>query len=74
MAGFCLISFEQTHTALEAEELLNKSGMWAGLAPLPADISAGCGFCVTISPGDKEHAKAALKAGGLAYSGIYKKS
>ena len=66
-----LIAFEQTHAALEAEELLINSGIRARIAPLPAEVSAGCGFCVVISPADKEHAEATLKAGGLACFAVY---
>jgi len=74
MAGVYLIAFEQTHAALAAEELLLESGIRAGIAPLPANISAGCGFCVRISPEDRPRAEAALKEGGLAYFGVYEKS
>ena len=73
MAGIYLIAFEQTHAALQAEELLIEAGINVGIAPLPADIKAGCGFCVSLPAERRENAEAVLKKNGLAYSGIYER-
>lgn len=69
-----LIAFEMTHAALAAETVLNGAGIPSRLAPTPADISAGCGFCLAVAPDDRQRAEDALRAAGAEYSGVYEHS
>lgn len=69
-----LIAFEMTHAALAAEAVLTRAGIRAGLAPTPGYVSAGCGFCITIAPEDRERAENTLAADGIEYSGVYERT
>ena len=49
-----IITFENTHTAIKMETYCKEKNLPGRIIPVPGEISAGCGLCWCIEPGEKE--------------------
>ena len=49
---YCLITFDNTHTAIHAEQQLLASGLKVRLIPVPTQITAGCGLSLRFDEAD----------------------
>ena len=72
LGKYCAITFPNTHSALQAEKLLQKHGMPPFIiVPVPRAISTGCGLAVKVSPEDYMKAVDILEKAGTTISGVY---
>jgi len=60
-----IIAFGSTSAAVKAEQLLVQAGLRAGVLPLPAQIRAGCGICISLQPGEIKRALEVLKESAM---------
>ncbi|MCL2559803.1 MAG: DUF3343 domain-containing protein [Turicibacter sp.] len=59
--SYYLIAFASTHAALRAEAFFKAHRITMKLIPLPAVISAGCGFAIKLAIGEVQAALPLLK-------------
>ncbi|MDR0882538.1 MAG: DUF3343 domain-containing protein [Candidatus Adiutrix sp.] len=60
-----ILTFQNTHQALAAEEALLAGGLEVRIMPLPATMGEGCGFCLRLGEGDLARAGQLLEARNL---------
>jgi hypothetical protein len=63
-----IVTFAATRDAIDGEKKLLAAGLPAGVMPLPAELGAGCGICLRVSPAELEKARAAL---GINFQEVY---
>ena len=66
-----IITFPNTHSAIQAEKLLEKSLLSFLIMPVPRAISSGCGLAIKTSPDHYDEVTAVLEAGGVSIQGAY---
>jgi hypothetical protein len=66
-----IITFNNTNKAIKAEQCLLSQNIFAGVLPLPSQISAGCGICLRIRAEDVESALRILKDNNVNEIGLY---
>lgn len=69
--NYYVITFPNTHSAIKAEKLLEKSLLSFLIMPVPRVISSGCGLAIKTSPDNYNEVIAVLKAGGVSIQGAY---
>ncbi len=69
-----LITFRNTHAAVRSEGILRNAGVGVRVMPLPEHLSAGCGVCLRIHPGELPRAEALLAGSGVGWEGLYRRS
>ncbi|ADG82203.1 hypothetical protein Tfer_0300 [Thermincola ferriacetica] len=62
LTEFCVITFPNTQSALQAEKILTEEGAEFVLIPTPREISASCGLAVKCSRSNSERYLQILKA------------
>lgn len=62
---FAVLGFGSTHTALDAEALLDDMGFTVVPIPAPPDLSASCGIALRIEVDDEERALTYLSRAGI---------
>ena len=69
----CLVvTFDATAAAMAAEKYCLERGVPGRLIPVPREITAGCGLAWKAEVDQEEAVTAALKAAGIAYSGVHR--
>lgn len=68
-----VITFKNTHTAMEAEDVLGQLGYDFELIPTPREISAECGFALLVRESDSQALKEICQMNRIEYSGIYRR-
>ena len=67
-----IVAFPNTHSAILAEQTLLNAGLPAGVMPMPAAISAGCGICLRLPENSAAEAYALLRQTGIPTDGWYR--
>ena len=65
MAEFAVILVHSTGHAVQAERVLQRTGLAVKLIPTPRHLSSDCGSAVRIAAADQESAVQALVAAGV---------
>jgi hypothetical protein len=66
-----IITFNNTNSAIKAEQCLLSQRLFAGVLPLPSQISAGCGICLRIKAEDVKATLGILKDNNINEIGLY---
>lgn len=69
---YCLITFNTTHTALQAEKILEDSELPFLIVPTLREISAGCGLSVRFFCDDLEAVLGTLREKGISTKEAYR--
>ncbi|MCL6431204.1 MAG: DUF3343 domain-containing protein [Anaerolineae bacterium] len=69
--GYAVILLPSTSHAMHAEATLKQAGIACKMIPVPRHISSDCGVCIRIAREDREAARAALAAAGIAWEGMH---
>jgi bacterioferritin-associated ferredoxin len=69
--GYAVILLPSTSHAMHAEAALKRAGIGCKMIPVPRHISSDCGVCIRIAREDREAARAALAAAGIAWEGMH---
>ncbi|HPZ07233.1 MAG TPA: DUF3343 domain-containing protein [Candidatus Eremiobacteraeota bacterium] len=67
----CVALFKSIHEVLKIEELLNNSGIFCDIIPLPRDVSKSCGMGVVFLCRDVEKVKETGERNNLKINYIY---
>lgn len=73
MTEFCLITFENTTTAIKAEGYLKGKAVNLMIMPTPTYITKSCGISIRVKPEEEETVKDILKEGQVQFKSYYKK-
>lgn len=69
---YCAVTFPNTHSALQAEKLLQKLSRFPFVVmPVPRIISSGCGLSVKTTVQCREKLIEYLAEGGISIEGVY---
>ncbi len=69
---YCVITFPNTHSALQAEKVLKaREALPFVIMPVPRKISSGCGLAVKTAPDKADQVVDILKGGNIQIDGIY---
>ena len=66
-----VVTFDSTHHAMAAEDILRGESVKLEVVPPPSNLSAGCGLALRISLDDVPIVTGFLAAEGAPYAGIY---
>ena len=66
-----IITFNNTNKAIKAEQCLLSQNIFAGVLPLPSQISAGCGICLRIRVEDVKSALGIIEDNNINEIGLY---
>jgi hypothetical protein len=69
-----IICFESAACAIMAEQALTQNGFAVRVMPVPAQLRAGCGFCLRFFKHDIEKAAAFLVEQGFAVKEMYERT
>lgn len=69
--NYMIITFKTTTTALAMEKKCRQSSIPGRIIPLPAEISAGCGFSWRMLPEDYKEWQPQLLESGIAFEAVY---
>lgn len=67
---FRIITYETTHQAMAAEEILERAGVPFEVIPTPEEVSAGCGLAHRLDQRDLGAALEALDEAGSAHATV----
>jgi hypothetical protein len=66
-----IITFESTHHAMAAEDILRREAIGLEVVPPPANLSAGCGLALRVRLEDVANVIDALTRRGAVYAAIH---
>lgn len=66
-----LITFDSTHHALRAEQVLEGAGLTPDIIPTPREITASCGLSLSLVASDLPRALELLRAVEVTFRGVY---
>jgi hypothetical protein len=66
-----VVTFDSTHQAMAAEDVLREEGVSLEVVPPPANLSAGCGLALRVRLEDVPAAIEALNRRGATYAAIH---
>ncbi len=66
-----VVSFENTESAMAAEDFCHQNKLPGRLIPIPTEITAGCGLAWMAEVSDKELLTTAFETEGVKVQGIY---
>ncbi|MBC7294238.1 MAG: DUF3343 domain-containing protein [Thermoleophilia bacterium] len=67
-----VITFDTTHQAMVAEDILRQAGFPLEVVPPPRSLSAGCGLALRLALADIGAALAELRTRGAGWAGAYR--
>lgn len=68
-----IFTFENASQAIHAEQALLAAGVGVRVMPLPPQISAGCGLCVRVAPGERAATVRTLEEHAVPIACLYQK-
>lgn len=69
---YSIITFPNTHSALQAEKVLQKEEFSPfTIMPVPGVISSGCGLAIKLTPDNYQQALEILQSSGVVIEGVY---
>jgi hypothetical protein len=66
-----VVTFDSTHQAMAAEDILREEGVSLEVVPPPTNLSAGCGLALRVRLKDVPAAIEALNGRGATYAAIH---
>mgnify|MGYP002348265359 CR=1 FL=1 len=69
---FYFVSFENTNSAMEAEDYLKENSFNVTVIPTPREITQSCGISIRFNASGIETIKEILHSGNISIKGIYK--
>lgn len=66
-----LMTFDSTHHALRAEQILKENQHRHLLIPTPREITASCGLAIRVDPTNRAAIRQQLEQHGVEVSGLY---
>jgi hypothetical protein len=69
---YCLITFPNTHSALQAEKVLQEAEAAFIIIPVPRAISSGCGLSIKIPVESRNTVLCVLQDKGVTFDHVYK--
>lgn len=69
--NYCAITFPNTHSAIQAEKILERFSFSFLIMPVPRIISSGCGLAIKTSPDNYNEVLALLVKAGISIEGAY---
>jgi N-acetyl-beta-hexosaminidase len=69
--GYLVLLVRAVSHAMKAESALTRADVPHKLIPVPRSLSAHCGVCIRVAPGDREAAEDALTAAGIEIVAIH---
>jgi hypothetical protein len=72
MTVYAIITFHNTHFALKAKKVLEKSGRKPETIPVPREFSSECGFCCKVLWEEKDAIAAILTGSNVAFDAVYR--
>lgn len=73
MNNYYLITFENTHSAMNGESILKSNNIKNIVMPTPTSITKSCGICLKIDEGEINKVIALVKENKMKAKNIYKK-
>ncbi len=74
MKEYYIITFKNTHGAINGEKLLKENGIKVNVMPTPAVITKSCGISIKVDDIYVEKIKQLVRQGQLIVKNIYKRS
>ncbi len=74
MKDYYIITFKNTHGAINGEKLLKEKDIKVAVMPTPAVITRSCGISIKIDNEDIEMVKKLIEQEQLVVKNIYKRS
>ena len=68
-----IITFENTHTAMDGEDTLKTEGINLTIIPTPTYITKSCGISIRLNKKEYEKAKNIIDSGKIRIKNIYLK-
>lgn len=72
MTVYAIITFHNTHFALKAKKVLEKSGRKPETIPVPREFSSECGFCCKVFWEEKDAISDILTENSVAFDAVYR--
>ena len=72
MAVYAIITFHNTHFALKAKKVLERSGKTSETIPVPREFSSECGFCCKVPWEGREEIEKILRENSVEMDSIYR--
>jgi len=72
MTVYAIITFHNTHFALKAKKVLEKSGRKPETIPVPREFSSECGFCSKVLWEEKDAIADILTENSVAFDAVYR--
>ena len=66
-----IFTFESTHQAMAAEDILRLAGIGLEVVPPPPELSPGCGLALQVSVRDLSAACCALTSSGAIWDAVH---
>jgi len=67
---YCVVLFDSSSHAMQAEKRCKKAGINVRLLPVPKSISSNCGVCLRFFTNDRERVEEELSVGKVPFAGI----
>lgn len=71
MIAFAIITFHNSHFALKAKRVLEKTGRRSETIPVPRQFSSECGFCCKVLWEEKNETEDILRQHSVAYDSVH---
>jgi hypothetical protein len=72
MTAYAIITFRNTHFAIKAKKVLERTGKKSETIPVPKEFSSECGFCCKVLWEKKEEIEDTLLENGVEIDRIYR--
>jgi len=72
MTVYAIITFHNSHFALKAKKVLEKSGKKPETIPIPREFSSECGFCCKVLWNEKDETENILITNRVEFDSIYR--
>jgi Putative Se/S carrier protein-like len=72
MTVYAIITFHNTHFALKAKKVLEKSGRKPETIPVPREFSSECGFCCKVLWEEKDAVADILTGNSVAFDAVHR--
>jgi hypothetical protein len=66
-----IVTFDSTHHAMAAEDILRLEGIALEVVPPPSNLSAGCGLALRVAVEDIPRVMEAIRSRGAAYAAVH---
>jgi hypothetical protein len=71
MTAFAIITFPNSHFAIRAKKILERSGQKSETIPVPREFSSECGFCCKVIWENKQEIEDILRENNVELDRVY---